>query len=166
MSSVEPHMMLNGRFELIELSEITYKFFVRGAAPTFSTPVALSNQLNQPVDNLIQILRPHGSDPFPQSIDRNCPHLRYLHPRRLRKCTVGQRQSKRKASSLRLTRNRHRYYSLRAAVEDILAKNKYRSKTNLLAPTHRIKIRPLDVAPQDCGHEASANPSSAIRFSS
>lgn len=68
MSSVEPHMMLDGRFELFEFSEITCKFFVRGVASgeqTFSALIALSNQFNQPADNLIQIFRSHRSDSFP-----------------------------------------------------------------------------------------------------
>lgn len=127
---------------------------------------ALSDQLKQPVDELVQQLRAKRCNFLPKTIDRDGPNLRNLDPRGFRQHILGKRPRERKSCLLRLARNRHRDYRLGLSIEQVVAENQNGPQSRLFPASDRVQVGPVDLTPQYSGQLRSPRPCSANCFSS
>src|SRR5581483_1869727 len=123
----------------------------------------LTDDLVEPLNDLVQDLRRHAAQASSDALDRERSYLADFHPGLLRQVPHAELQGQRKAGALRLTGKRYRDDRAGALIEHIVAEDQNRARSCLLAPFYGVELGPTALSSQYSGHSARSRsrPSSA-----
>ncbi len=115
----------------------------------------LANDFVQTFYDHLKLLGRQPPKKLAEPLGRESTNLTDLHPRALGKRNRPDFKRKREADPWLLAGDGQGDDSPGALIEDIVAQNKNRSSASLFPTSHRIEVRPEDIASQYSGHSAS-----------